>query len=127
MDNGSLSSELGKVRPLVSEANEKYSEARRQVSVRNMDVLMNAQSPQWWSTLKSVSFGSSSSFPPFVGEGGGLVSESVGKGADTIATLPDYALSTLKVFPLPLNTKAISASFPDVCNTPTIVSGVNYY
>ena len=37
-------------------------------------VLMNAQSPhKWWSTLKSAVFGLSSSLPPLVGGGGGLV------------------------------------------------------
>ena len=41
---------------------------------------MNVQSPhQWWSTLKSAVFGSSSSLPPLVSESGGLVCESVGK------------------------------------------------
>ena len=61
-------------------ANETYSEAKRQFSVRNMDVLMNAQSPhKWWSTLKSAVFGFSSTLPPHVGGGGGLVCESVGK------------------------------------------------
>ena len=41
---------------------------------------MNVQSPdKWWFTLKSVVFGSSSSLPPLVSEGGGLVCESVGK------------------------------------------------
>ena len=41
---------------------------------------MNVQSPhKWWSTLKSAVFGSSSSLPPLVREGGGLVCESVGK------------------------------------------------
>ena len=60
-------------------ANEIYSEAMRQFSVRNMDALMNAQSPhKWWSTLKSAVFGLSSSLPPLVGGGGGLVCESVG-------------------------------------------------
>ena len=34
---------------------------------------------QWWSTLKSAVFGSSSSLPPLVSEGGGLVCEPVGK------------------------------------------------
>ena len=35
---------------------------------------MNVQLPlKWWSTLKSAVFGSSSSLPPFVSEGGGLV------------------------------------------------------
>ena len=59
-------------------ANETYSAARRQFSNRNMDVLMNVQSPhRWWSTLKSAVFGSSSSLPPLVSEGGGLVCESV--------------------------------------------------
>ena len=41
---------------------------------------MNVQSPhKWRSTLKSAVFGSSSSLPPLVSEGGGLVCESVGK------------------------------------------------
>ena len=41
---------------------------------------MSDQSPQkWWSTLKSAMFGSCSSLPPLVSEGGGLVCESVGK------------------------------------------------
>ena len=41
---------------------------------------MNVQSPhKWWSTLKSVVFGLSSSLPPPVSDGGGLVCESVGK------------------------------------------------
>ena len=61
-------------------ANETYSEAKRLFSVRNRDVLMNVQSPhKWWSTLKSVVFGSSSSLPQLVSDGGGLVCESVGK------------------------------------------------
>ena len=61
-------------------ANETYSETNRQFSVRNRDVLMNALSPhKWWSTLKSAVFDLSSSLPPLVGGGGGLVCESVGK------------------------------------------------
>ena len=61
-------------------ANETYSEAKRQFSERNRDVLMNVQSPhKWWSTLKFAVFGSSSSLPPLVSEGGGLVCEPVGK------------------------------------------------
>ena len=41
---------------------------------------MNVQSPhKWSSTLKSAVFGTSSSVPPLVNEGGGLVCESVGK------------------------------------------------
>ena len=55
-------------------ANETHSEAKRQFSDRNRDVLMNAQSPhKWWSTLKSAVFGFNSSLPPLVGGGGGLV------------------------------------------------------
>ena len=55
-------------------------EAKRQFSVRNRDVLMNVQPlHKWWSTLQSAVFGSSSSLPPLVSEGGGLVRESVGK------------------------------------------------
>ena len=54
-------------------ANETYSEAKSQFSDRNRDVLMNVQSPhKWWSTLKCAAFGSSSSLPPLVSEGGGL-------------------------------------------------------
>ena len=34
---------------------------------------------KWWSTLKSAVFGSSSSVPQLISEGGGLVCESVGK------------------------------------------------
>ena len=52
-------------------ANETYSEAKRQFIDRNRDVLMNVQSPhKRWSTLKTAVFGSSSSLPPLVSEGG---------------------------------------------------------
>ena len=51
-------------------ANETYSEAKRQLTDRNRDVLMNVHSPhKWWSTLKSAVFGSCSSLPPIVSEG----------------------------------------------------------
>ena len=41
---------------------------------------MNPQFPhKWWSTLKSCVFGLSSSLPPLLGGGGGLVRETVGK------------------------------------------------
>ena len=61
-------------------ANKTYSEAKRQFSDRNRDVLMNVQSPhKWFSTLKSAVFGSSSALPLLVSEGGGLVCESIGK------------------------------------------------
>ena len=62
-------------------ANETYSEAQRMLSVRNRDVLMNDQSSQkWWSILiKSAVFGLSSSLPPLVGGGGGLLCELVCK------------------------------------------------
>ena len=61
-------------------ANETYSEAKRQFSDRNRDVLLNVQSPhKCWSTLKSAVFCSSSSLPPLISEGGGLVCKSVGK------------------------------------------------
>ena len=57
-------------------AKEVYPEAKHQFGVRNIDVLMNVKSPhKWWSTLKSAVFGSSSSLPPLVGPGGGLVCE----------------------------------------------------
>ena len=46
---------------------------------------MNVQSPhKWWSTLKSAEFSTSSSLPPLVSEGDGLVCESVGK-ADLVS------------------------------------------
>ena len=41
-------------------ANETYSEAKRQFSDGNRDVLMNVNSlHKWWSTLKSAVFGTS--------------------------------------------------------------------
>ena len=62
-------------------ANESYSEAQRQFSDRNKDVLMNVQSPhKWWSTLKSAVFGLSSALPLLVSGDGKLVCESIGKG-----------------------------------------------
>ena len=68
-------------------ANETYLEAKRHFSDRNRAVLMNVQSShQWWSTLKSAVFGTSSSLPPLVSEGGGLVFESVGK-ADLLSII----------------------------------------
>ena len=61
-------------------ANETYSEAKRQFSDRNRDVLMNVHSPRkWWSTFKSAAFDSSSSLPLLIREGGELACESVGK------------------------------------------------
>ena len=57
-------------------ANETYSEAKRQFSARNRDVLMNAQYPRkWWSTLKFAMFVLSSSMPPLIFGGGGMVCE----------------------------------------------------
>ena len=48
-------------------ANEIYSGAKRQFSVRNRDVLMNAQfHPKWWSIHKSAVFSFSSPLPPIV-------------------------------------------------------------
>ena len=61
-------------------ANESYSEAKRQFSAKNRNVIMNAQSlHKWWSTFMSAVFGLSSSLPPLLGGGGGLVCESVGR------------------------------------------------
>ena len=61
-------------------ANEAYSVAKRQFNDRNRDVLMNVLFlHKWWATLKSAVFGHSSSLPPLVGKGGGLVCGSVGK------------------------------------------------
>ena len=61
-------------------ANQTCSEAKRQFSDRKRAVLMNVQSPhKWWSTLKSAVFGTSSTLPPLVSKGRGLVCESVCK------------------------------------------------
>ena len=61
-------------------ANETYSEAKRQFTKRNRDVFMNVQYPhKLGSTLKSTVFGSFSSLPLLVSDGGGLVCESLGK------------------------------------------------
>ena len=82
-------------------ANETYSEANRQFSDRNRDVLMNVQSPhKWWSTLKSAVFGSSSSLPPLISEGGELLCESVDK-ADLLSDHFDSKQSR-EVVDLPL-------------------------
>ena len=58
-----------------------YSEAKYQFSVRNRDVLMNAQCRHILVLVNSEVCCSSSrsSLPSFVGQGGGLVCESVGK------------------------------------------------
>ena len=48
--------------------------------VQETGMLFLKQSPhRWWSTLNSAVFGLSSSLPPLVGGGSGLVCESVGK------------------------------------------------
>ena len=64
-------------------ANETYSEAKRQSSDRNRDVFMNVHSPHKWSlvccVIKSAVLVSSSSLPPLVSEGGGILCESAGK------------------------------------------------
>ena len=62
-------------------ANGTYSEAKRQFSDRNMAVLH-----KWWYILKSAVFGTSSSLPPLVNEGDGLVCESIGK-ADLLSDI----------------------------------------
>ena len=71
------------------------------LSDKNSDVLMNVQSPhKWWSSLKSSVFGSSSSLPPLISDGGGLVCESVGK-ADLLSDHFDRKPSREAVY-LPL-------------------------
>ena len=61
-------------------ANDTYSEAKRQFNATTSDVPMNIQfNYNWWSTLKSAVFRSSSSLPPLVCEVGGLVCETVSK------------------------------------------------
>ena len=78
-------------------AKETNSEAKHQFSVGNRAVLMKVQSPhKWWSTLKSVVFGTSSSLPLLVNEGGGLVCESVGK-ADLLSDYFDSRQSRVAV------------------------------
>ena len=79
-------------------ANKTYSEVKHQFSVRNIDVLMNVQSPhKWCSTLTSAVFGSNSSLPPLVGPGEGLVCESVGK-ADLLSDHFDSKQSRESVY-----------------------------
>ena len=78
-------------------ANETYSEAKSQISVRDRDVLMKALSLyEWWSTLKSAVVNSSSLLPPLIGEGGGQLYE-VGK-ADLLS---DHLPSIFVLSPLP--------------------------
>ena len=63
---------------------------------------MNAQTTHtWWPTLKFPVFGSSSSLPPLVGGGVGLVCESVGK-ADLLSDPFDGKQSRVFV-DMPLN------------------------
>ena len=63
-------------------ANETYTVSKSRFSDRNRDVFMNVQSPHgWWPTLKCAVFGTNSSFPPLVLEGGGLVCDSVGNAS----------------------------------------------
>ena len=66
---------------------------------------MNVQSPnKWRSTLKSEVFGSSSSLPLLISEGGGLVCGSVGKG-DLLSDHFDSKQSR-EAFDLPLTCHA---------------------
>ena len=82
-------------------ANETHSEAKSQFSDRNWDVLMNFQSPHtWWSTLKAAVFGSRSSLPPLVNEGGRQVCGLVGK-ADLLSNHFDIKQS-MEAVDLPL-------------------------
>ena len=82
-------------------ANETCSGDKRQFSDTIGAVLMNVQSPhKLWSTLKSAMFGTNSSLPPFVNEGGGLVCECVGK-ADLLSDHFDSKQSREAVY-LPL-------------------------
>jgi hypothetical protein len=61
-------------------ANGVYGVAEGQYNAKCKDVLLNAtNSHKWWSTLKSAVFGSESSIPPLIREGGGLVCESQSK------------------------------------------------
>ena len=85
-------------------ANETYSETKRQFSVRNGDVLMNSLPPlKRWAILKSAMFGLSSSLPPLVGGGGGLVYKSAGK-ADLFSNHFEGKQSSLSVdLPLTCN------------------------
>ena len=95
-------------------ANETYSEAKRQFSDRNRDVLMNVQSPRkWWFIFKCAVFGLSSSLPALVSEGGGLVCESVGK-ADLLSDNFDSKQSR-EVVDLPLTCHSYPSITTFVC------------
>ena len=94
-------------------ANETYSEAKHQFIDRNRDVPTNDQSPhKWWSTLKSAVFGSTSSLPLLVSEGGGKVCESVGK-ADLLSNHFDSKQSREAVdLPLTCHPSPSLTTFP---------------
>ena len=83
-----------------------------QFYARNRNVFMTAQSShKWWSTLQSTVFGSSSSLPPFVGRGGGMVCESVDK-ADLLSDHFDGKQSRESVYlPLTCHPSPILTSF----------------
>ena len=96
-------------------ANETYSYAKRQFSVRNRDVLTNVKSlHKWWST--SAVFCSSSSLPLHVGEGGGLVFESVCK-AELLSD--HFGIKQSRVPTVVPRCLMISSLTVDLCATPT--------
>ena len=68
---------LGRVCRCQARANETYLEVKHQFNDRNRAVLTSPL--KWWSSLKSVVFGTSSSLPLLVSEGGKLARQSVGK------------------------------------------------
>ena len=88
-------------------ANEVYAIAQREHRARAREtMLLTNNSHKWWSTLKSAVFGARSSIPPLVGNGGALVSDSVGK-ADLLLRHFDEKQSRESV-PIPLT------CFPEV-------------
>ena len=61
-------------------ANETYAVPEQEHRERAHKTLLQTNNSQkWWSTLKDAVFGARSSIPPLVGNGGALVSDSVGK------------------------------------------------
>ena len=62
------------------QSKEIYATAEQDHRARARETMLSTNnSHKWWSTLKSAVFGARSSIPPLVGNGGSLVSDSVGK------------------------------------------------
>ena len=96
-------------------ANETSSEAKRQFSARNTDVLINAQSPhKWWSTLKSAVFGLSSTGVRVVGKADLLSEYFNGKQSRESVDLPLTCHPSLRLTTLALRSSEVRRLFLDL-------------